>query len=295
MKIKFVLIVVTAALSVYGVTKLSSKKDNKFTLTAIQSNRPFDPLFETEPLSPLQQTEVDHALDQSYTYYGCGGQAFVFFSNDGNYVLKFFKQTHFNPPTYLNSIPFMDSYRTRKLVKHRKNLERDYGSYKIGFEKLSEETQLLYIHLNKTSHIKKHLKVKDKLGLQYSIDLDQTDFILQRKADLVHRRIEMQMAKNDIEGAKQTISQILNLIVTRCKKGYEDRDPNIATNCGILGGKAIKIDVGRFAPNPNMAKPLYFKPELYYLTRPFHTWLKQHYPQLVPFLDDAIIHIIAHD
>jgi len=295
MKLKTVIVVGLAAFGVFTVAKFCMKKTNKFALTEIKSSRPFDPLFEARSLTSDEMSEVGRALDQSYTYFGCGGQAFVFFSNDGKYVLKFFKQRHFNPPTYLNGIPLIDKYRQRKYGKRRKRLELDYGSYKIGFEELSLETGLLYIHLNKTAHLKKILKIKDKLNIEHAIDLDQTDFILQRKADLVLHRIEAQMAQKDIEGAKKTIAQVIDLIVTRCKKGYDDRDPNIATNCGILENRAIKIDVGRFTRNPNMAKPLYFKPELYHLTRPFRIWIKQQHPELVSFLDEELIRVIAHE
>lgn len=295
MKLKRVFLIGLAIAGAYGIAKFCNQKTSKFALTEIESSRPFDSLFETRSLNPAEQAEVAIALDQPYTYFGCGGQAFVFFSDDGKYVLKFFKQRHFSPPTYLKGIPFIDNYRARKYFKRRKRLELDYGSYKIGFEELPLETGLLYLHLNKTSHLQTKLKVRDKLNIEHTIDLDQTDFILQRKADLVHTRIDQQMAQHDVAGAQETIAQVLSLIVTRCKKGYDDRDPNIATNCGILNGKAIKIDVGRFTRNPNMAKPLYYKPEVYYLSRPFRAWLKGKYPELALFLDEELTRIIVHD
>lgn len=280
---------------VYGTAKFCLKKTNKFAVTEIRSNRPFEPSFETRLLTVEEEKEVKEALNQHYTYFGCGGQAFVFFSQNGKYVIKFFKQRHFNPPTYLDHIPFIEKYRKEKYGKRHKRLHLDYGSYKIGFEELKEETGLLYVHLNKTSHLKKILKIKDKLNIEHCIDLDQIDFILQKRADLVFHRIKAQMARNDIEGAQKTIACVLDLIVTRCKKGYTDKDPNIATNCGMLENKAIKVDVGRFTRYSNMANPLYFKPELYHLTKPFRVWLKQQHPSLVPFLDKEVIRIIAHE
>lgn len=301
MKAKIVMIMsqlALIALSVFGVFalfKFSTQKTNKFGLAEITSSRPFEPLFETRPLTHEEMGEVNLAIDQPYTYFGCGGQSFVFFSNDGKYVLKFFKQRHFNLPTHLNAIPFIGKYREKKYGKRLRKLQLDYGSYKIGFEKLFQETGLIYIHLNKTDHLKKVVRVKDASGTEHAIDLDQTDFILQRRADLVLHRIDSQMRERDIKGAKETIAQVVDLIVTRCKKGYADRDPNIATNCGILGNRAIKIDVGRFVPNAAMEKPLYFKPELYRITRPFRTWLKHHHPELVSALDEELLKVIAHE
>src|SRR5579864_848715 len=92
----------------WGVAKICLKKTNKFMLTEIASDRPYDPLFATRPLTIEEESEVKDALGEKYTYYGCGGQAYVFFSSDGKYALKFFKQRHFNPPTYLNYIPFIE-------------------------------------------------------------------------------------------------------------------------------------------------------------------------------------------
>jgi hypothetical protein len=279
----------------FGVFKLSVKTANKFILSEIQSNRPYDPSFETRPLTVEETQEVDQALSQNYTYFGCGGQAYVFFSNDGNYVIKFFKQRHFREPTHLNYIPFIKRYRDLKFYKRRKRIQEEYGSYKIGFEQLPYETALVYLHLNKTSHLNKSIVFKDKFNMEHKIDLDKTDFILQRRAELVHDRINRQMAEGDLEGAKQTVSSIINLIVTRCKKGYTDKDPNISTNCGMLTDHAIKIDVGRFTPSTRIKKPLFMKPELYHITRPFRNWLLQKYPPLAEHLDQEILKVIVHE
>src|SRR5579872_1197620 len=89
-------------------------------LSEIQYDRPVNPSFETTPLS--NDTEVLAALDQPYTYFGQGGQAYVFFSQDKKYVLKFFKQRHFR--------------------KNPHKMSKDYQSYKIGFEELPHETEI---------------------------------------------------------------------------------------------------------------------------------------------------------
>jgi hypothetical protein len=279
----------------YGAFQLSVKTADKFILSEIQYDRPYDPRFDTRPLTEAEHQEVDRALSQKYTYFGCGGQAYVFFSEDGNYALKFFKQRHFREPTHLNYIPFIKKYRTLKYAKRRKKISVEYSSYKLGFEQLPEETALVYVHLNKTSHLNKNITFIDKFKMEHKIDLDKTDFILQRRAQLVHDKIDQQMAAGDLNGAKHTISSIVDLIVTRCKKGYSDKDPNIATNCGILGDRAIKIDVGRFALDPNMPKPLYYKPELFHLVRPFHKWLSQRYPDLAQYLDEKVFQVIIHE
>lgn len=269
-------------------------KNDRFLTVEIQSNHPFNPAFETRTLSETEEREVKSALSQKYSYFGCGGQAFVFFSEDGNYALKFFKQRHFREPTYLNYIPFITKYRNLKFSKRKKRIFQEYSSYKLGFEELPQETALVYLHLNKTSHFKQSVTLIDKLNFEHKIDLDTTDFILQRRAQLVHDTINTQMSTSDVVGAQQTISSIVDLIVHRCKLGYGDKDPNIATNCGIFQGRAIKIDVGRFYHDSRMTLPLFYKPELLHLTRPFRKWLEQKHPELVPHLDAEVQKVIFH-
>lgn len=279
----------------YGAYHLSIKTANKFVLSEIQYDRPHDPRFDARPLTDLESQEVDKALSQNYTYFGCGGQAYVFFSEDGNYALKFFKQRHFREPTHLNYIPFIKRYRDLKFAKRKKKIAVEYGSYKLGFEQLPELTALVYVHLNKTSHLHKSITFIDKFKIAHQIDLDKTDFILQRRAQLVHDTIDRQMAAGNTAAAKHTIDAVIDLILTRCKKGYYDKDPNIATNCGILDDKAIKIDVGRLTLDPQMAKPLYYKPELYHLVKPFERRLAEKYPELAKYLDQKVTDVIIHE
>jgi len=295
MKFKPLIYILASCALGYGAYQLFIKTTNKLILSEIQYDRPYEPLYDARPLTQEEQQEVERALDQNYTYFGCGGQAYVFFSADGKYALKFFKQRHFREPTHLNYIPFIKKYRDLKYAKKKKKVQGEYGSYKLGFEALPEETALVYIHLNKTSHLKKNITYVDTFKMEHKIDLDKTDFILQRRAELVHDKISQQMAAGDLAGAKHTISSLVDLIVIRCKKGYADKDPKIVTNCGILKDKAIKIDVGRFAIDPRMKKPLFYKPELLRLVRPLRSWLAQEHPSLTEHLDQEILRVIAHE
>ena len=107
MKMKpYVYILASLAIG-YGAFQLSIKTANKFVLSEIQYDRPTIPALILGPSRKLNLKKSDRALSQNYTYFGCGGQAYVFFSEDGKYALKFFKQRHFREPTHLNYIPFI--------------------------------------------------------------------------------------------------------------------------------------------------------------------------------------------
>jgi len=264
------------------------KQTDDFTLLAIRSHRPYDSSWETAPPS----SEVRAALNQPYTYYGKGGQSFIFFSQDGKFVLKFFKQKVFTYPAYLEyfPIPFViDKYKAKKRWKRQDKLLRDFSSYKASFEELQEETGVLFAHLNKTSYFQQSLTIVDKLGIAHSLSLDEVDFVLQKRAVLVYDKIQQLMESGKEEEAKQAISSVFSLIHKRCQKGFHDRDPNIRTNCGFLEDKAIKIDVGRFVKSPSMQSREVYSRELIRITAPFKEWISETHPSLLPFFDAELV------
>ncbi len=270
----------------------SWKHTDKFTITGISSSRPYNPSWETRPLSPEEKTELDNAINQQYHYLGCGGQSFIFLSADKNYVIKFFKQRVFEMPLWLRYIHLpwkLDNYRKKKLWKRQDKLERDFTSYKLSFEELKPHTGVLFVHLNKTCFLKKQLTLVDKLGISHNVDLDQMDFLIQKTAILAVDKISDHMREGKPEQARAAIRSILYLIVDRCKKGFHDRDPNVRTNCGFIGNQAIKIDVGRFIADPNMPIPSTYIKEVERISKPFREWLATYEPSLVPILDEELI------
>ncbi|MGE5196234.1 MAG: hypothetical protein ACM3JI_02765 [Anaerolineae bacterium] len=275
----------------YLLAVFCEKKTDGFTILGIASDRSYDPRWNVHSLSSSEKEIVEKALSQPYTYFSRGGQSFVFLSKDEQYVIKFFKQRAFTVPKWFNLVPIpfiLDRYKQKKRFVRADKLRRDFTSYKIAFDELKKETGIVYVHLNKTSHLNKSLKIIDKIGIEHFLDLDHFDFVVQRKAELVYDRISRQMRQGDISGAKKTIASAFNLILSRCKKGYHDRDPNLRTNCGFIGDQPIKIDVGRLLKDEKMKKPEVYKQELLRISLPFKAWIEAYYPTLSPFLNQEI-------
>src|ERR1700722_14345392 len=84
----------------YGLTRLYYAVTGGFTIGNITSDLSYDQQWSTHALSTIEQQEVDRALDQQYAYLGKGCQAYVFKSDDGEYVLKFFKYQRFRPQSW---------------------------------------------------------------------------------------------------------------------------------------------------------------------------------------------------
>ncbi|MBS0651904.1 MAG: hypothetical protein JSR39_00070 [Verrucomicrobia bacterium] len=267
------------------------KQTDGFSVSRLQSAFPSDPQWDTPSLAGQDLAELEKALGQKYRYLDFGGQCFAFESEDGQYVIKLFKHRLRKPQAWFMTLPLPEPLRSscrkmynRTLSKHY----RDFNSYKLAYDSLKEETGLIAIHLNKTSDIRKQLIISDKLHITHNIDLDQTEFIVQKKAQLVYPTIADMMAHGNIESVKATLHSILHLIVSRCQKGIYDEDPRIHCNVGLIGTDAIFIDVGRFKPDAQRTNPEVYKHDLFIITQRFKDWIAANYPALVPVFDEEM-------
>ncbi len=275
----------------YALTCFCLKQTDGFTINAISPSRSPNPPWETRPLNQDETKTLACALEQNYSYLGCGGQSFIFISADNNYVIKFFKQRVFEMPLWLRYVHLpwkLDNYRKKKLWTRQDKLKRDFESYVFSFNELQNHTGVVFVHLGETNSINKQLTIVDKLGIQHNIDLDKMDFLIQKKAVLALDKIAYHMQNQENDLAKHSIHALVHLIVDRCKQGFHDRDPNIRTNCGFIGENAVKIDVGRFVKDPRMPSKLIYTSEVKRITHPFKLWLEQHAPSLVDTLDEEI-------
>jgi len=274
------------------LSNFCEKRTDSFTIGAISSNRPFDPQWQTHPLSSEEKEEMDAALSQKFRYFGRGGQCYAFFSEDGKYVIKFFKQRVYTIPLWHHCIPIpylFDRYKQKKRWKREDKLQRDFFSYKTAFDELQEMTGVLYVHLNRTTDLQRNVTLVDLLHIEHQIPLDKFDFILQKRADMIYPTITHLIETDQIDHAKQIIDQVITLIVSRCEKGYEDWDPNVRTNCGLLNDRVIKIDVGRFIRNDKMKTKEMCQSELVRITTPFKEWLNTKEPGLAAYCDESVM------
>lgn len=277
------------------MTVFCLKQTGGFSIYGISPSHPYDKTWEISPLNPRAKDEVFRALDQTFTYCNKGGQCFVFFSEDGRYVLKFLKQKLYKMPLWVRYFPIpyiIDHYRIKKKWKKLDKLNRDFTSYKMAYEELQKETGIIYIHLNKTEELKKSLKIVDKLGIEHRLDLDKFDFILQRRADLLYEKINALMTEGKIDDAKKSLSAVLKFIVALCKKGIHDRDPSLSTNCGFIQQEPIKIDAGLFVRDDTVRTPEIYKQELIKVSNPLKKWIQDAYPSLSPYFDQEITHLL---
>ena len=260
------------------------QKTDGFALYKIQSKLAFHPEWEVD----CSHENLDSLIDQRYYYLAKGAQSYVFASEDGKTVIKFFRIYHLTPPLWVTglSLPiYLQPYKVHKMMEKEQELAKDFESYALAYNELKEETGLLYLHLNKTGHLRKKLTIVDKIGIAHAIDLDQMEFLVQKKATLIFPSIEQLVREESIDAAKQAVSNLVQLLVCRCDKGLFDKDPDLNTNFGFIGTIPVQIDIGRFrrqGENKNN------RDEISRITDNFRQWLDQKYPSLSEHLEQEL-------
>lgn len=279
-------------LSLYGLGRLYYRLTDGFTVSNITSDFPYQPEWEVAPLLENEKATFGEAINQPYTYLGKGCQSYVFASKDGQYVIKFFKYQRYRLHpwlTYFPPLPAIVKYRQEKLEKKWNKLNGFVKSWKLVFENLKEETGLIFVHLNKTTHLQHQLTIYDKIGRKHLVDLDQMEFCIQRRATMLCDTLLDYKAKKDLIGAQQLIHKLLHLILSEYARGFADNDHALMQNTGVVDGRPVHIDVGQFVKQ----SPVNISQELFTKTYKFKIWLRTHYPELGDYLEKELYQLMG--
>lgn len=291
----FIVLAVTAAIA-YGGGRLYYQLTDGFVPSNIACDRPFDSRWEVTPLSAEKKEKLDVLLAQPYDYLGKGCQSYVFASRDGQYVLKFFKYQRFRPQewlSYFSFIPAVKNYYEQKIEKKKEKLDGVFTSWKMAYESLQPETGVIYVHLNKNQEFGANLTIYDKLNFQHSIDLNKTEFLVQRKAEMLCPTLDALMEKNKGADAQKILSKLISMLVLENARGFADNDHALMQNTGVLNGRPIHIDVGQFIYNPIVKNPKVYHQEIFNKTYKFHRWLEKKHPTLSHYLEQLLVAVIG--
>lgn len=281
MKRKIITLLLVTAFC-FGGVRLYFFLTDGFRVGNITYDLVHNPNFDPRPLEEKEFEKFKSLLDQPFYYLGKGCQSYAFVSADDQYVIKFFKFQHFRKRwfDYFTFIPSLKMKREKKWINKQNNLAKLFTRWKTAYENFREETELLYIHFNPTSHLGTHLTLIDKIGITRSIDLDQIAFLVQKKALMLCPAIEEMMQKGKSDAAKDLIEQLYALMLSDYARGYFDTDFALMQNTGVVEGKPIHIDVGLFEFDEKMKEPAAFKDNLCQRMDKFGQWLERSYPEL---------------
>lgn len=284
--------------SIYAGARLYYFYTDGFSISNISTAFDADPRWDVHPLVATEQAQLNSLLDQSFHYLGKGCQSYVFLSDDGNFVVKFFKYQRYRPKPWVDwfsFIPLVETYRQDKLQKKRKKLERVYASWKLAFDHLQPESGVVYAHLNNHQELNRTLTIFDKMGYAYDLELDPLQFLIQRKATMICDQIESLMSQSKIAEVKDLLDRLLAMMVAEHARGFVDEDHALMQNTGVIDNQPIHIDVGLFSSREDVKNLAVSHQELFKKTYKFRMWLQERYADLAVYLDQKLYAIIGEE
>jgi hypothetical protein len=265
-----------------GLYLFCQKQTHGFRPYLILSNLPNDPRWEVPLLSIEEQQKIDKLLEQPFTFLGSGGWCFAFLGQDQKTVLKFYRHSHLLPSSIFKDFSF------KKLFLHSDpwphNIpyfqEFNFKSCLLLYTQVKERTGILYVHLNKTKGKHKPVTLIDNIGIRHIIDLDKTEFIVQKKVDLLFPHIQYLSQQKKIDEAKQCIDDFFNCILTLCKNGIRDYDRSLRNNFGFTADGAVTLDLSSFGFDETIKNPNQYKKEIVNKTQRLSRFLRKYHPDL---------------
>lgn len=247
-KISLVLFIVALA----GLDRMFFKQNHDFCAAFLYPKIEHHPEWE---IPEADLTALGPILDQKFYYLAKGCHCFAFVSEDQKYVIKFHRYaSHLR--RFAWKFSYLFSEKRKKIKEH--NLERlhiNLQSYKNAYCDLKEETGLLFAHINPSQNLRKTITLVDTLQSEYQVPLDEVTFVIQHKADLIFPTLSRLLKEGHLEEAKEVVNSLVRLLAIDAKKGYIDKDPIIYRNYGLVGLRAIHIDIGDLVPNSESHPP----------------------------------------
>ena len=246
-----------------------------------------------EPLPSIVDENVLSLFNQPYRFYNHGNQCFAFISEDGKTILKFFKYADSSLPastpwaswaSRASKIPLLNHFkpfRPKRIEKTAWKRARDFQGYQIAFDHFREETGLIALHLFPTQKIYPTITLYDKLNIVHSLDLNNTPFILQKRAVPIYEQFSSWIQNNEIGKLQQGIFDLVSLCAKRISKNIFDDDVHFYSNFGFVDEKPIQIDPGHFILKPTAPS------ELPALVTELKDWFSQNYPPMVAYVEAA--------
>lgn len=273
--------------TLWGICYLFVWANDGFSLANISTKFDYPNHRTTATLLPEEINEIKKILSQEFIYLGKGAQNFAFLSKDGKWVVKFVKQKHFHLPAgeeMALSLPFLDSYKETRLKKKHDTAKNYFNCCKLAYDELKKETALKYYHMTKTDYLQTKVQIKDKLGFKHTVDLDEVEFILQRRADHIIPLLSHFNQTHDDQQFQMVLEKLMEAFVMLSEKGIKDFDRRIFQNYGFIDGEVIIIDIGQLKKDSEIESAEGLKEEIQRRGAQILAWITKRYPkQAEPF------------
>lgn len=274
--------IVIPALLVFAFARVYYALTDDFRLSNITYPLPYDTNWEVPAPTPEGENLLSAILDQPYSYLGKGAQSYVFESQDGKYVLKFFKFKHIRPSIFVEALPpfgFLKQYKDKQTARKQRKLFGVFNSYKLAFDTNKDESGLIFIQLNTEGNPNRAVSITDKIGINRTISLKHYPFVIQNKGVNLRDDLNGLLAKGDVATTKVRLGQIIDLYANEYAKGVYDHDHGIMRNTGFVGDKPIHLDVGKLLRVESMRDKSNARKDIEIVVANINSWVKKQYPQ----------------
>lgn len=230
----------------------------------------------------LLPDEILTQFDQPLRYLDEGNQAFAFTTNNGNFVVKFFKSDPLSARSWLemfSGIPLIDSYLNKKKERSRRKFDRVFEAYDIAFSHDQENCGLVYTHLIQSDHLNLSTIAIDAFGVSHFIPLDQYAFVIQKKGEPLKKILKRELDAGNIDTIKQKLHCVIAMYLEEYQRGIFDHDHNLMSNVGFSEGRPMRIDVGKLVLDLSYQKKEVYLPDLKKIIHErIEKWLKRYSP-----------------
>ncbi|MCX6989720.1 MAG: hypothetical protein NTX49_01450 [Chlamydiae bacterium] len=266
-------------------------RNNKgFCVWQIYSHQPQNTSWDERGSSSLTTQELQEVFSQGFSYLGHGHQSLAFESNDGQFVLKFYRfpgEMRVNGWIVRPITRFKNKRRAIQKYDENKFIQTKL-SHALSYDCFKEESALLSIHLEKSLNCPYVVTLTDHLHAQYTVPLKDTCFILQKKGELFFPTLDKLFKEERIPELKEMIHNVLTFIVQRSLKGLKDDDAVLQKNYGLLGTKLFQLDTGRLKKNLSLMKLSAAKEEARIIVEPLRNRLQALSPELLQYYNDTL-------
>lgn len=276
------------AIVLFSAARIYFVATDDFRLSNMTYELPHHPEWDIV-VTPELSASLDELLKQRFKYVAKGAQSYVFASEDGNHVLKFFKFKHLKPSwvvTYLPPISPFAYYQQRELARKQRKLYEVFNGHKLAYEVLKTESGLFFIQLNpRPHHQPMYVTVTDKLGWDRQINLRDVVFVVQDRGEPFRSVLAALLDKGDIKGAQQKISQIFDMYFAEYDKGVYDHDHGVMRNVGFsLKGQPIHLDIGKLMQDEQIHDTKFQHEDILKVVAAINEWVYNNYPEHHPEL-----------
>lgn len=269
-------------LTVFILARIYYALTDDFRLSNITYPLPYEKSWEIASPSPEEELPIQQILDQPFTYLGKGAQSYAFASEDGHYVLKFFKFKHLHPSFFIDALPpigFLKDYKEKQAARKQRKLFGVFESYKLAYDVDKNESGLIFIQLNTEENPERYATVVDKIGVKRTINLQHYPFILQYKGQTLRMVINELLKKEDVATAQKRLGQIFDLYAQEYHKGVYDHDHGVMQNTGFIEERPLHLDVGKLMREEKMRDKSYAKKDAELVASKMKIWVKKNFPQ----------------